>query len=234
LFGCPAEEIRIVYNGVDPQVLLNPSPEGAALIQNLRLLDQDLVLLMPVRVTQAKNIEYALRVVAALKAKGCRLKLVLTGPPDPHDAGSMAYFQSLQALRHELGVEEEMRFVFESGADPEEPLIIEAGVVGDLFRVSDLMFMPSHREGFAMPVLEAGLAGNCVVCTEVPAAVELGGDDLILIDLDQNPDQVAQTILNWAETNAGHRLRRRVRQNYTWQAIFERDIEPLLHHRGEA
>jgi hypothetical protein len=25
-----------------------------------------------------------------------------------------------------------------------------------------------------------------------------------------------------------HRLRRRVRQNYTWQAIFQRDIEPLL------
>ena len=234
LFGCPAEEIRVIYNGVDPQALLGLSAEGAALVERLGLLEQDLVLLMPVRVTQAKNIEYALRVVAALKARGCRPKLVLTGPPDPHDAESMAYFRSLQALRRELGVEEEMRFVFESGADPDEPYLVDAGVVGDLFRVSDLMFMPSHREGFAMPVLEAGLAGIPVVCTEVPAAVEIGGEDVILFDLDEAPDRLAERILAWAEGSAVHRLRRRVRQTYTWQAIFRRDIEPLLRSREDA
>jgi glycosyltransferase involved in cell wall biosynthesis len=234
LFGCPAEEIGVIYNGVDPQPLLGLSAEGAALVERLGLLDQDLLLLMPVRVTQAKNIEYALRVVAALKARGCRPKLILTGPPDPHDAGSMAYFRSLQALRLELGVEEEMRFVFESGSDPDEPYLIDTGVVGELFRISDLMFMPSHREGFAMPVLEAGLAGIPVVCTEVPAAVEIGGEDVILFDQDDAPDGLAERILAWAGSSPVHRLRRRVRQSYTWQAIFRRDIEPLLQGRGDA
>ncbi|NIV33878.1 MAG: glycosyltransferase, partial [Anaerolineae bacterium] len=70
LFGCPADEVRVIYNGVDPQALLGLSPEGATLVERLGLLEQDLVLLMPVRVTQAKNIEYALRVVASLKARG--------------------------------------------------------------------------------------------------------------------------------------------------------------------
>ncbi len=231
LFGCPENEIRVVYNGVDPKMLLGLSAEGAALVEHLGLLEQDLVLLMPVRVTQAKNIEYALRVVAALKARGCRSKLILTGPPDPHDAASMAYFLSLQGLRRDLGVEEEMRFVFESGPDPEKPYLVDASVVGDLFRVSDLMFMPSHREGFAMPVLEAGLAGIPVVCTEVPAAVEIGGEDVITFDLDGTPDRLAARILAWAESSPIHRLRRRVRQNYTWQAILRRDIEPLLRER---
>jgi len=234
LFGCPEEEIRVVYNGVDPQALLGLSAEGAALVERLDLLERDLVLLMPVRVTQAKNIEYALRVVAALKSRGNRPRLVLTGPPDPHDTESMAYFRSLQAQRGELGVEEEMRFVFESGSDPDEAYIISAGVVGDLFRVSDLMFMPSHREGFAMPVLEAGLAGIPVVCTGVPAAVEIGGEDVILFDLDDTPDHLAARLLAWAEGSAVHRLRRRVRQSYTWQAIFRRDIEPLLRSREDA
>ncbi len=228
LFGCPSEKIRVVYNGVDPGALLGLSAEGEALVHRLGLLACDLILLMPVRVTQAKNIEYALRVVAALKARGIRPKLILTGPPDPHDAKSLAYFQGLQALRQELGVEEEMRFVFESGPEPEQPLIIGSEVVGDLFRVSDLMFMPSHREGFAMPVLEAGLAGIPVVCTEVPAAVEIGGEDVILFDKDDDPASLADRILVWAERNPVHRLRRRVRQNYTWQVIFRRDIEPLL------
>jgi glycosyltransferase involved in cell wall biosynthesis len=231
LLGCPVEEIRVIYNGVDPSSLLGLTAEGADLVGRLELLEPDLVLLMPVRVTRAKNIEYALRVVAALKARDCRPKLVLTGPPDPHDAKSMAYFESLQALRRQLDVEEEMRFVFESGLDPEQPLIIDTQVVGDLFRVADLMFMPSHREGFAMPVLEAGLAGVPVVCTDVPAAVEIGQEDVMLFDKAEDPADLADRILSWAEGSAVRRLRRRVRQSYTWHAIFERDIEPLLRKR---
>jgi glycosyltransferase involved in cell wall biosynthesis len=234
LFGCPPEQIHVIYNGVDPKALLGLSAEGYSLVNRLGLLTSDLVLLMPVRVTRAKNIEYALHVVSALKAHACRPKLVLTGPPDPHDAESMAYFRSLQDLRQQLGIEEEMHFVFESGPDPNQGFIIDAEVVGDMYRVSDLMFMPSHREGFAMPVLEAGLAGLPVVCTEVPAAVEIGGADLILLGTDDDPARLAERILRWAEHSPVHRLRQRVRQNYTWQAIFCRDIEPLLHKGREA
>ncbi len=234
LFGCPPEQIHVVYNGVDPVTLLGLSAVGYGLVNRLGLLGSDLVLLMPVRVTRAKNIEYALHVVAALKSRACRPKLLLTGPPDPHDAESMAYFQSLQDLRQQLDVEEEMHFVYASGPDPTDAFIIDAEVVGELYRVSDLMFMPSHREGFAMPVLEAGLAGVPVVCTEVPAAVEIGGDDLMLLDTDEDPAQLAERILHWAEQSPVHRLRRQVRQNYTWQAIFRRDIEPLLHTQREA
>jgi len=228
LLGCPPERIRVIYSGVDPQVMLGLSAKGYALVTRLGLLESDLILLMPVRVTQAKNVEYALRVVAALKARGCRPKLVVTGPPDPHDAQSLAYFRSLQALRRQLDVEQEMRFVFESGPDSGHPYTIDAQVVGDLFRVSDLMFMPSHREGFGMPVLEAGLVGVPVVCTGVPAAEEIGGEDVILFDAAEDPAYVAEQILVWAEQSPVHRLRRRVRQNYTWRAIFHQDIQPLL------
>jgi glycosyltransferase involved in cell wall biosynthesis len=228
LLGCSLEQIRVIYNGVDPEVLLGLSAEGWALVTRLGLLASDLILLMPVRITQAKNVEYALRVVAALKARGCRPKLILTGPPDPHDEQSMAYFHSLRTLRKQLDVEDEMRFVFEAGPDPDQPYTIDTQVVGDLFRVSDVMFMPSHREGFGMPVLEAGLVGLPVVSTNVPAAEEIGDQDMILFDATRDPAQIADQILTWAERSPVHRLRRRVRQNYTWQAIFQRDIKPLL------
>ena len=232
LFDCPLEQIHVAYNGVDPRGLLTLSIEGRALVDRLGLLESDLVLLMPVRVTRAKNIEYALHVVAALKARVCNPKLVLTGPPDPHDAESMAYLRELQALRAQLDVEEAMRFVFESGPDSDQPLTISDQVVADLFRVSDVMFMPSHREGFGMPILEAGLLGVPVICTGVPAAEEIGGQDVTVFDASQEPAQTAAQILAWAEKSPGHRLRRRVRQRYTWDAIFQRDIQPLLNGRG--
>ncbi len=75
LFGCAPERIHVVYNGVEPAELLGLSPTGWDLGKRLGILDADLVLLMPVRVTQAKNIEYALQVTAALKAQGVRPKL---------------------------------------------------------------------------------------------------------------------------------------------------------------
>lgn len=228
LLGCPPERIPVIYTGVDPRALLGLSVEGQALVTRLGLLESDLVLLMPVRVTQAKNIEHALHVAAALKARGCRPKLVVTGPPDPHDEQGMAYFRSLQALRQRLDIEEETCFVFESGPQPGQPFTIDARVVGDLYRMSDVVFMPSHREGFGMPVLEAGLVGVPVMCADIPAAEEIGGADVILFDVGQDPTHMADRILAWAGQSPVHRLRRRVRQNYTWRAIFHRHIEPLL------
>jgi hypothetical protein len=74
---------------VDPSKLLALSDAGLALINRLDLWKSDLNLLMPVQVTRAKNIELALGVVAALKKRGIRPRLVVTDPPDPHDGMSM-------------------------------------------------------------------------------------------------------------------------------------------------
>jgi glycosyltransferase involved in cell wall biosynthesis len=238
LLSCPLKEVRVIYNGVNTELLLGLSEEGQALIERLDLFASELALLMPVRITRAKNIEFALRVVAALKERGCQVKLILTGPPDPHDESSMDYYRSLQELRRSLGVEQEMRFVFESGPGgakgPVEGFTVDQPVVADLYRACDVMFMPSHHEGFAMPVLEAGLVGMPVFCTAVPAAVEIGGVDVVTFSESDEPAEVASRLLAWAEDSHEHRLRRRVRERYSWEAIFRRKIQPLLHRTGDA
>jgi hypothetical protein len=66
------------------------------------------------------------------------------------------------------------------------------------------------------------------VCTAVPAATEIAGEDVILFSPDQEPDRTAEQILEALERNPVQRLRRRTRQGFTWQAIFKRDIQPLL------
>jgi len=172
--------------------------------------------------------------VAALKERIPRPRLILTGPPDPHDPRSLAYLRSLQEMRRELGVEAEMRFLFESGTEPDRGLVVGSRVIGDLYRASDLMFMPSLREGFGMPVLEAAMVGLPVASTAVPAAVEIGGEDVILFDAADDPASVAGRILAWAESSPVHRLRRRVRQTLTWDRIFEQRIRPLLRPSRQA
>ena len=140
----------------------------------------------------------------------------------------MAYYQSLRALRQQLGVDGNMRFIYESGPNPDEPYLINELVVGDLFRVSDLIFMPSHREGFGMPVLEAGLAGIPVVSTSIPATQEIGREAVLAFDANQPPAALADQILDMIESNPISRLKRRVRLEYTWDAILRRKLLPLL------
>jgi glycosyltransferase involved in cell wall biosynthesis len=232
LFKCQTENIQVVYNGVDPKELLGLSTEASDLIEQLGLWDADLNLLMPVRITEAKNIELGIQVVAALKRRNIQTRLIVTGPPDPHDQKGMAYYQSLQTMRQELDVIQEMRFVFESGPQPERPYFVDMRLVGDLFRVCDALFMPSHREGFGMPVLEAGLARLPVFSTETPAAEEVGKQDVIIFPADASAQQIADLILDWTEYNQVYRLHRRVRKNYTWRGIFHRKIHPLLDEKA--
>ncbi len=231
-FGLPADQIAIIYNGVDPAELLGLSPQGAALVERLDLWSADLALLMPVRVTRAKNIEYALEFVAELRRMGCDARLVLTGPPDPHDENSMSYYRQLLDLRARLGLEKHLRFVYESGPQPGQGYLIDASLVSELYRVCDVMFLPSHHEGFGMPVLEAGLRGMPVICTAVPAALEIALEDAFVFPHHTEAERLAMDVLEWVEDDPTLRLRKRVRREYTWEAIFEHRVLPLLEGRS--
>ncbi len=79
-----------------------------------------------------------------------------------------------------------------------------------------------------MPILEAGLVGMPVICAEIPAGEEIGGEDVIRFSSESTPEEAADIILRWAETSSILHLRQRIRQNFTWRAIFDQDIQPLL------
>jgi glycosyltransferase involved in cell wall biosynthesis len=227
-FGIPREQIRVIYSGVDPRALLGLSAEGLALSERLGLWEADLILLMPVRVTRAKNIEFALELARALKQRGGLPRLVVSGPPDPHEETGLAYYQELLALRTNLGVEAEFRFVHESGPEPSQPFTLSLETVGELYRLADAVFVPSHREGFGLPVLEAGLIGAPVICTGIPAAQEIAPGEALMFEPDTPADTLAGRILDWLESQPTARLRRRVRRRYTWRAVFENQILPFL------
>jgi glycosyltransferase involved in cell wall biosynthesis len=232
LLGCIADQVKVIYNGVDADILMGISREGHRLIKCLGLLDSDLNMIMPVRVTHAKNIELALELGAAMKNRGIVFRLILTGPPDPHDPKSMQYFHSLQTKRDELGLTEEMRFIFESGPNPLQQYEIDFDRVCELLRASDLMLMPSHREGFGMPILEAGLLGLMIFTTEVPAASEIAEEYVHLFEPGIDPDLLAERILDVVGANAPLLLRRSIRKKYRWESIFQSKIAPLLGVEG--
>lgn len=229
LLGQPAAKIDVVYNGIDPCVWYGLRPEGWNLVQRLDLLSGDLILMMPGQVSRSKNIELAARVLAVLKENGCCPRLVVAGPPDTQSEDSIAYYRSLLDLRERLGLQRELLFVYGSCDDLEKPYIIPQQVEADMLRVSDALFMPSHREGSGIPVLGAGLIGMpAIVRNRTWAVKENDGKQVFLFNPQAGPEEIARMILDNMRHNRSYRFRHQVRQNLTWDQIFRKKIEPLL------
>jgi len=232
LLELPESAIRVVHPGVDAAGFLKLEPATRQLVERLDLFAADPLLLLPARITRRKNIEFAVRVTAALLAHRQRATLLITGPPGPHNPANVAYLDALHRLRAEMNVVERVHFLYAHGADG-APLHVSDEMMADFYHLADVLLFPSRREGFGIPVLEAGLARLPIFAAHIPSVHETAGGLAYLFDPDGDPVEVAAAIHTHLEASPLHQLRRRVLERYTWQALVEQEVLPLLREVSE-
>lgn len=228
LFSLPPEMVTVVPSGLDIDRLLKLEVETCRLVRQLGLLEADPFLLLPVRITRRKNIELALRVLAAMRPSFPAATLVVTGPPGPHNPANLDYFAELRALRADLGLAPALpgpsaHFLAEVFAG-----YVPDAIIGDLYRLADALLMPSREEGFGIPVLEAGLAGLPIFCTDIPSLREIAGEQATYFNPAEEPLVIAEVVADRLLADPVYQLRRRVRRDYTWEGIYANQIKPLL------
>jgi glycosyltransferase involved in cell wall biosynthesis len=227
LLNIPESNIELIPPGVDAYEFLGLSTFSRKLIEKLKLLEAEPLILLPARITRRKNIEFAIRVIALLKRDYPMTKLIVTGPPGPHNPQNIAYLNSLKSLRKELGVETNVEFLYEA-SDDDEVLIIPDNVISDFFRIADILLFPSKREGFGIPVLEAGLVRMPVFASDIAPVHESSADTAYLFDPAGAPDSVRDKIASFIESDRAYKLRRNVLSKFTWDSILKNKIIPLL------
>ncbi len=221
--GGAAERISVIPNGVDWAAMLGLTPTTARLVDELGLAEAAPILLVPARMTARKYIALAVRLLAAIRARGDDARLVLTGSLDPHDAGSAAHRREILALARELGVGDTVHVVAgRLGRSPTARQIV------DLYRLADALLVPSTDEGFGLPILEAAAARLPVICTDIAPLRELAGADALYVEPDASPDELAARVLAYLKADPRHRLAARIRRTYDWRRIFEDRIRPLV------
>jgi glycosyltransferase involved in cell wall biosynthesis len=217
------KEIKVIPNGLDIFQMLKLGSVARGLIERLELLAAAPLLLLPVRITKRKNIELALRTLAELRKKLPDAKLVITGPLGAHNPANLDYFAELKTLRNELALANSAYFLAEQVEG-----LLPGEVIFDLYRVADALFLPSREEGFGIPILEAGVAGIPIFCADIEPLKALAGDEAVYFSPDAEPKQVAALVWETLQANPAYRHKVRVRQNYTWQAIYSKQIAPLF------
>lgn len=224
LMGVDPAAVSVVPNGVDLAALLSLAPRTMDVLRSAHLLAFAPLLLLPARITPRKNIELALRVVAEMRAAGrSTTGLVITGPVDPHDPQAEAYRATLVALRRDLDLEGSAIFLTEALAEP-----VDEGLVHDLCRLADLLLLPSVDEGFGIPILEAGAHRLPIVCSDLAALRDLAGDAAQYIDPGADPRAIAALVLARLEGDPLIGFARRVRTEFSWEAVYSGRIAPLL------
>jgi glycosyltransferase involved in cell wall biosynthesis len=163
--GIAIDRTTVVPNGPHPSC--SPVPEPAADVEAARLLGPRSATIDVLHVGSTiprKRIDVLLRVFKALRDSHERerrdgtppLRLIRVGGP---------FTAAQQALVRELDL---------GGAIAVLPMLDRA-TLASVYRRSAVLMMPSEREGFGLPVLEAMACGTPVVASDVDAMREVGG-----------------------------------------------------------
>jgi glycosyltransferase involved in cell wall biosynthesis len=131
----------------------------------------------------------------------------------------------LIALRKKLNLENHVHFLAEVTQD-----YIPDAVISDFYQLADALLFPSLEEGFGIPILEAGLAGRPVFCSNIEPLQKLGGEFVHYFSVQENPAVIAQMIGKYFSGNKVHGLRTRVRETFTWERVYQTEISPLIQH----
>jgi glycosyltransferase involved in cell wall biosynthesis len=174
-------QLRVPADRIDVTLLGYSSPErvvalpDAEVRQRFGLGESPFVLMVGTRKPH-KNVEGLLRAFAQVIATDPGIRLVLAGNPTTLEP-------SLLALADELGIRE--RVVFLGFVAPAE--------LEGLYAAATCFVLPSHNEGFGLPVLEAMGRGIPVACSSASALPEVGVDTARYFD-PANPDEIAGTL----------------------------------------
>jgi glycosyltransferase involved in cell wall biosynthesis len=227
LYDMDTESIHVIPPGIDLGRLDSWTDLTRRIVEQLELLQADALLLLPARLTRRKNIEFGLQVLSELRRLNSKdVRLLITGPPGPHNPANVAYLEQLLALRSSLGLENAAHFLYQLGED--DPLNIDEITMGNLFSICDALFFPSLDEGFGIPLLEARLSRMPIFCSDIAALRESGDANAHYFDPQSQPKEVAADLADRLLSDPLIISRAEVRRSYSWPVIVADKLVPLL------
>ncbi len=227
LYG-KAHRIHVVNNGIDPALFLNLDETTVRLVEEEGLLGEDFLIFHPCRLQPRKNVELSIRVTRALRDQGVPARLLVTAALDPHEPESLDYYRKLLRLTRQLEVERNVLFLGEHQFQNGDRISADRLTTRDLYLIYDVLVLPSHEEGFGLPLLESALTRLPIVCSKIAPFTELAKEDVCYFDLQDTPSEIAARIVSFVFEGKSHGFFRRIRRTHLWDSIYRTELVPLF------
>jgi glycosyltransferase involved in cell wall biosynthesis len=216
--GYPDDRTEVVYNGVDTGLFAPvPAPRRASLRREFGIPEGAVVLAFVGRKQEVKGFHVFLRVVERLGARHKELYAVAAGP-EPANARRDATFDEREACRHRLAAR---------GRILDLPAQSHARLA-DLFRVADILLLPSQSEPQGMVMIEALASGAVVVSSNTGGIRESirHGETGFLLDRPDNDEEASacvENVLRRLESLDSMRAaaRRDMVARFDWRAVTD-------------
>jgi glycosyltransferase involved in cell wall biosynthesis len=143
---CTPGQVIAIPNGI-AEVARNREAGRAELRREMGAEQDDMVILSMARLAADKGLEYLIEAAAILPETARRVRIVIAGDGPERER--------LEQLAGHLGVTQRVRFL---GFRED---------VGDLLAASDLVVLPSLREGLSIALLEAMAAGKPIIASSI-------------------------------------------------------------------
>ena len=222
-----ANQVKMIPGGVDIDLFLKWEPGTVQLVEELDLISANPLILAVAPIAPGRGIEFAIQVLAALINRRPTALLLVVAHPQYHTPIDGSYLGRLVAQLEQAGFSQNIHF-FHASDQLQASRKLSPGMMLDLYQLADLLLLPDADPASAsIPLLEAGLARLPVLCT---CANSLPGEygNLVQECTPGEPAHLAEEILaNLTNYRIGS-LQRLVSQNYTWQAILEKHLIPLI------
>lgn len=171
---CPPTQIHAIPNGITPDPV-SASLNAAELRKKLGVGEGEFFILSPTRLAWDKGLQYLIEAAALLPRENCAYRVVIAGD-GPARAG-------LEELARARGVAD--RVVFLGFRDD----------VAELLASSDVVVLPSLREGMSMSLLEAMAAGKPIIATSIGSNREVASQgEMALLVPPADPVSLAKAI----------------------------------------
>jgi glycosyltransferase involved in cell wall biosynthesis len=160
-FGIAGERIRVVHNGVDPERIERARDEDATRLRKRFDIGNEVVFSLVARITKSKG-HYDLVEALRLLPRGLDYKCLIAGEGKDKP--------KLQELVASYGLAEKVIFC---GFQSDIPV---------LMRASDVILLPSHREPFAITILEAMFSRRPLLVSDsggTPEAIRNGHEGIV-------------------------------------------------------
>jgi len=241
MYGAWLKDVRVVHNSRDPRTFWNLDPFVVKLINKYDLLNKDIISIYPLstpRMISGKGLDKAIKIHSKLKELGYKVCLIIANSHANADKEKRLISQtSLWAGDRGItntdliftSLEEEP--TYEAGVSPQ--------IISDLFRISNVFIFPTISENCSLVLLEAMMSGNLIVLNkQVRSLSEFGGINSLYFDFSyRTPDEeneryyldLAKVLASQFENSKVLQNKRRMFNNFNYDSIFLKQIEPLLY-----